>query len=42
LWAYYERVALRRGMQGGRNSGKAMTCGEACQRLFPDAMEELA
>jgi 4-oxalomesaconate hydratase len=29
-------------MQGGRNSGKAMTYGEAYQRLFPTAMEELA
>ena len=37
LWAYYERVALQRGMQGGRNSGKAMTYGEAYQRLFPMA-----
>jgi 4-oxalomesaconate hydratase len=42
LWAYYERVALQRGMQGGRNSGKAMTYGEAYQRLFPMALEELA
>ena len=42
LWAYYERVALQRGMQGGRNSGKAMTYGEAFQRLFPMAVEELA
>jgi 4-oxalomesaconate hydratase len=42
LWAYYERVALNRGMQGGRNSGKAMTYGEAYQRLFPQALEELA
>jgi 4-oxalomesaconate hydratase len=42
LWAYCERVALQLGMQGGRNSGKAMICGEAYQRLFPDAMEELA
>ena len=41
LWAYFERVALQRGMQGGRNSGKAMTYGEAYQRLFPMAMEEL-
>ncbi len=37
LWAYCERVALQRGMQGGR-----MTYGEAYQRLFPMAMEELA
>jgi hypothetical protein len=35
LWEYYTRVALNRGMQGGRNSGKAMTYGEAYQRLFP-------
>jgi len=39
LWAYYEKVALQRGMQGGRNSGKAMTYGEAYQRLFPMAVE---
>jgi 4-oxalomesaconate hydratase len=42
LWPYYERVALQRGMQGGRNSAKAMTYGEAYQRLFPMAVEELA
>lgn len=42
LWAYYERVALNRGMQGGRNSGKGMTYGEAYQRLFPMVLEELA
>ncbi|MFM2422749.1 MAG: hypothetical protein RL291_1279, partial [Pseudomonadota bacterium] len=42
LWGYYERVALNRGMQGGRNSGKAMTYGEAYQRLFPEALELLA
>ena len=41
LWAYYERVALNRGMQGGRNSGRPMTYGEAYQRLFPDAVEVL-
>jgi 4-oxalomesaconate hydratase len=42
LWEYYHRVALNRGMQGGRNSGKAMTYGEAYQRLFPEALETLA
>ncbi len=42
LWEYYTRVALNRGMQGGRNSGRAMTYGEAYQRLFPMAVEELA
>jgi 4-oxalomesaconate hydratase len=42
LWEYYTRVALNRGMQGGRNSGKPMTYGEAYQRLFPEALEVLA
>jgi 4-oxalomesaconate hydratase len=42
LWEYYTRVALNRGVQGGRNSGKAMTYGEAYQRLFPEALEALA
>ncbi len=42
LWEYYTRVALNRGMQGGRNSGKSMTYGEAYQRLFPEALERLA
>jgi 4-oxalomesaconate hydratase len=42
LWEYYTRVALNRGMQGGRNSGKPMTYGEAYQRLFPDVVEMLA
>jgi 4-oxalomesaconate hydratase len=42
LWVYYERVALNRGVQGGRNTGKPMTYGEAYQRLFPMALEELA
>ncbi len=41
LWDYYTRVALQRGMQGGRNTGKAMTYGEAYQRLFPMVLEEL-
>lgn len=41
LWEYYTRVALNRGMQGGRNSGKPMTYGEAYQRIFPDVVEEL-
>ena len=42
LWEYYTRVALNRGVQGGRNTGKPMTYGEAYQRLFPMALEELA
>jgi len=41
LWDYYTRVALNRGMQGGRNSGRAMTYGEAYQRLFPMILDEL-
>jgi len=42
LWDYYTRVALQRGMQGGRNSGRTMTYGEAYQRLFPMVVEALA
>lgn len=42
LWEYYSRVALNRGMQGGRNTGRPMTHGEAYMRLFPEALEVLA
>ena len=42
LWDYYTRVALNRGVQGGRNTGRPMTYGEAYQRLFPEALEVLA
>lgn len=35
LWEYYTRVALQRGVQGKRNSGRAMKYGEAYQRIFP-------
>ncbi|MEZ5843862.1 MAG: PIG-L deacetylase family protein [Hyphomicrobiaceae bacterium] len=42
LWAYYERVALNRGVQGGRNTGRPMKYGEAYMRLFPEALEILA
>jgi 4-oxalomesaconate hydratase len=42
LWEYYTRVALNRGVQGGRNSGRAMTYAEAYQRIFPEVVEELA
>jgi 4-oxalomesaconate hydratase len=41
LWAYYERVALNRGIQGNRNTGVPMTYGEAYQRLFPTVEEIL-
>lgn len=42
LWAYYERVALNRGIQGSRNTGVPMVYGEAYQRLFPTVEEVLA
>jgi len=35
LWEYYTRVALQRGVQGGRNSGMPMTYGEAYEAIFP-------
>jgi 4-oxalomesaconate hydratase len=41
LWDYYSRVALNRGVQGGRNSGRAMTYGEAYQRVFPESLQTL-
>jgi 4-oxalomesaconate hydratase len=41
LWEYYERVALQRGAQGSRNSGRTMRYGEAYQRLFPEVSDEL-
>ncbi|MDQ2955304.1 MAG: PIG-L domain-containing protein, partial [Pseudomonadota bacterium] len=41
LWEYYTRVAQQRGQQGGRNTGKPMTYGEAYQRLFPQVTEVL-
>ena len=42
LWDYYTRVALNRGVQGGRNSGIPMTYAEAYQRLFPSVVGEMA
>jgi 4-oxalomesaconate hydratase len=41
LWAYYERVALQRGVQGARNSNRKMKYGEAYQRIFPQVAEVL-
>jgi 4-oxalomesaconate hydratase len=35
LWDYYTRVALQRGVQAKRNSGKDITYAEAYQRVFP-------
>lgn len=41
LWEYYERVALQRGSQGARNSGRKMKYGEAYQRIFPQVSDIL-
>jgi 4-oxalomesaconate hydratase len=41
LWEYYTRVALQRGVQGGRNSGTPMTYGEAYEAIFPSVVGEL-
>jgi 4-oxalomesaconate hydratase len=41
LWEYYTRVALQRGVQGGRNSGRPMTYGEAYESVFPRVVGEL-
>lgn len=42
LWDYYERVALNRGQQAARNSGrKGITHAEAYQRLFPEVLSSL-
>ena len=35
LWEYYTRVALNRGVQGKRNSGREMKYGEAYMRILP-------
>jgi len=42
LWEYYTRVALQRGNQAARNSGRSVTYGEAYQRVFPELVESLA
>jgi 4-oxalomesaconate hydratase len=39
LWDYYTRVALNRGIQGKRNSGRDMVYGEAYQRIFSNASD---
>ena len=41
LWEYYTRVALQRGVQGGRNSGKPMAYGEAYEAVFPSVVGAL-
>jgi 4-oxalomesaconate hydratase len=42
LWDYYTRVALQRGVQAARNSGKSIKYAEAFQRVFPQVSEWLA
>jgi 4-oxalomesaconate hydratase len=34
-------VALNRGVQGSRNSGRSMIYAEAYQRLFPSVVDQL-
>lgn len=41
LWDYYTRVALQRGVQAKRNSGRDIAHGEGYQRLFPQVTDEL-
>ena len=41
LWEYYTRVALQRGNQAARDTGRKVTYGEAYQRVFPDLVEQL-
>lgn len=41
LWEYYTRVALQRGVQASRNSGRSIRYGEAYQRIFPDVRDLL-
>ena len=40
-FAWKEAGATLASVKGGRNSGKAVTYGEAYQRLFPLVVEEL-
>jgi len=43
LWDYYTRVALNRGAQAARNSGKKdIKYGEAYQRVFPHVVGEFS
>ncbi len=41
LWEYYTRVALQRGVQAKRNSGRDIKYAEAYQRIFPFVTGEL-
>lgn len=43
LWEYYTQLALRRGTQAVRNSGKkAIKYAEAYQRIYPQVTDELS
>ena len=43
LWEYYTRVALQRGVQAARNSGKSgIKYAEAYQRVFPQVTDSLS
>ena len=41
LWEYYTRVALQRGVQAKRNSGRDIKYAEAYQRIFPFVTDQL-
>jgi 4-oxalomesaconate hydratase len=41
LWEYYTRVALQRGNQATRNTGRSVVYAEAYQKVFPDMVESL-
>ena len=41
LWEYYTRVALQRGVQAKRNSGRDITYAEGYQRVFPQVADRL-
>lgn len=42
LWEYYTRVALQRGVQAKRNSGRDVRYAEGYQRVFPWVTDELS
>ena len=42
LWEYYTRVALQRGVQAKRNSGKDIKYGEGYMRVFPQVTEQFS
>lgn len=41
LWEYYTRVALQRGVQAARNSGKKIKYAEAYQCVYPRVADDL-